>query len=155
MKTTKSLLLALVAVLLVGFSSCKNDPEDLIIGTWKYNNIEVEISPSDPTTDAFIKAAIKGMTAEMGLETGASITFNNDGTCTTSYMDEGKPQLESTKYSIQGDKLTIGEGDDVLTSTFQVKKKELRIIQDATDMLEEYGGMINLDKLVVTVILKK
>lgn len=156
MKTKKFLLIAVVFSLLTGFSSCKNnDPESLLIGTWKFSKVEIDISTSEPALDELIKTMLS-MSFDMG--TGATMTFNDNGTYNSTYINEGgKPETDNGTYSVKGkDQLTMDNED---AFTYKVTKNELRLSQDMKKEIEEEMGEylegITINKLIATVVCTK
>ncbi len=148
MKYQNFILLFITIGILSLFNSCKKDSNNLIIGTWTFEKNIVDLYTDNPEMDSFLKHEIAQI---LSMEEGTQITFNENGSYTTSHPDNENITTEG-KYSFEGDKFFMD--DEHYSYTFE-KKKFL--------ITRYFGDTINLDdlpditihNLTITFILKK
>ncbi len=145
MKVTKSLLAVALLGFIISFSSCKKEEADLIVGTWNFSSMEVDVKTNNTFFDELIKTAVASQYGSMTNE--ATITFNEDGTYNTTSKDEdGKIETNNGKYTLVNNVITL---DGEMTMTCNVSKKELKLSLDIKDIFEE-GGFGSEDPSIST-----
>ena len=169
MKTSKILFSSLLFIFAIAFTACQSDdPADLIVGTWEYSNVSVDVQTSNPILTTFLK---ESFSEEYGAES-ASYTFNADGTALlVSYYEEGEKRSEKGVYKIENKKLFFAEDKDELAKTkdedgvsFTVSKKSLQLIvydysseslSSIAKAYEKEYGKVTISKLAIVMNLKK
>lgn len=165
MNLKKLSFLLLTLYLLVGFSSCGSDGDDLdvidgtngtesaIVGSWSHTKVEFEIEGKHKE---FVKA-LRESSKEIGKTYRASVVFNSDGSYQLNETMDGESNEERGTYMFQNGKLhTIDriEGETTIYSVFK-SGKSLILSEDATqeynnglrEMLEESGIHISESEL--------
>lgn len=110
----KHLHLAFLLIIIVAFLSCKKDePADIIIGTWKASKV-VSTGCTDPDENqnlTFTNGCYNEPT--FGIELCLTATFNDNGTYSivtkSTFFGSTDNETENGTYSISGNKLTMCE----------------------------------------------
>ena len=92
------ILTAILAVF--GLTSCEKEPSKAIVGTWKAMKMEATVAGINMTIDMAEK--------KMNME----FTFNADGTGSMLVEAGGKSETNTFEYSVNGNLLSLIEGDD-------------------------------------------
>jgi hypothetical protein len=143
--------LFIAVAILVGFSSCSKDDDELIIGTWKYDTMKFEIETTDPTMTAFMKIMLEVMASQMDM----TLTFKDNGTYTSTTSMAGMgSETETGTYKFEKGKL-IMDGEAI---NYELSKKRLTLKQSGSDGLfdifDEMDG-IGVTKLNVSISFDK
>lgn len=105
------ILTAILAVF--GLTSCEKEPSKAIVGTWKAMKMETAIAGINMTIDMAEK--------EMNME----FTFNADGTGSMLVETGGKSDKSTFEYSVNGNLLSLIEGDDTTGIPISFDKKTM------------------------------
>jgi len=104
----------LTAILTIfGLTSCEKEPSKAIVGTWKAMKMEATVAGINMTIDMAEK--------EMNME----FTFNADGTGSMLVEAGGKSETNTFKYSVNGNLLSLIEGDDTTGIPISFDKKTM------------------------------
>ena len=108
MKKILNVLVAIASV--VCFSSCSQTPQEMLVGTWKIDQIETDQEIPDDQKEFYDKMM-------EDLKNNSSFTFNADGTMLTKVEDqENKGEW---KISEDGTTLTVKESGRETSSTIK------------------------------------
>ena len=126
MKKVFSILMA--ALFATAMFSCSKDAEDLIIGTWE-------------ETEATYTENVNGEVREFSmLEPGetTTITFKDDHTYISVYhSNDGDSEEDRGTWSVDGDKLIIGDGEDTMAYNIDnIDKKSMTISYSESEAFE-------------------
>ena len=102
---------AIMAVL--GLTSCEKEASKAIVGTWKAMKMEATVAGINMTIDMAEK--------EMNME----FTFNADGTGSMLVEAGGKSETNRFEYSVNGNLLSLIEGDDTTGIPISFDKKTM------------------------------
>ena len=105
------ILTAILAVF--GLTSCEKEPSKAIVGTWKAMKMEATVAGINMTIDMAEK--------EMNME----FTFNADGTGSILVEADGKSETNTFEYSVNGNLLSLIEGDDTTGIPISFDKKTM------------------------------
>ena len=105
------ILTAILAVF--GLTSCEKEPSKAIVGTWKAMKMEATVAGINMTIDMAEK--------EMNME----FTFNADGTGSMLVESGGKSETNTFEYSVNGNLLSLIEGDDTTGIPISFDKKTM------------------------------
>ena len=105
------ILTAILAVF--GLTSCEKEPSKAIVGTWKAMKMEATVAGINMTIDMAEK--------EMNME----FTFNADGTGSMLVETGGKSETNTFEYSVNGNLLSLIEGDDTTGIPISFDKKTM------------------------------
>lgn len=105
------ILTAILAVF--GLTSCEKEPSKAIVGTWKATKMEATVAGINMTIDMAEK--------EMNME----FTFNADGTGSMLVEAGGKSETNTFEYSVNGNLLSLIEGDDTTGIPISFDKKTM------------------------------
>lgn len=105
------ILTAILAVF--GLTSCEKEPSKAIVGTWKAMKMEAAIAGINMTIDMAEK--------EMNME----FTFNADGTGSMLVETGGKSEKSTFEYSVNGNLLSLIEGDETTGIPISFDKKTM------------------------------
>ena len=104
----------LTAILTVfGLTSCEKEPSKAIVGTWKAMKMEATVAGINMTIDMAEK--------KMNME----FTFNADGTGSMLVEAGGKSETNTFEYSVNGNLLSLIEGDDTTGIPISFDKKTM------------------------------
>ena len=142
----------------VGFSSCSNDPEDLIVGTWVYENSSYDVQAGNAADVSKVKESLK----ESDAEENGSLTFNADGTCSVKTTTPAATLTLNGTYKFENGKLVIKMdiGDEPEAFAYTLNKNKLSIIGEYSESqlrYEEYllDNTVKITKIAVTSNYKK
>lgn len=135
MKKAFRIITLFVAVASMAFiTSCKKDNENLIIGKWQFDNVNLSITVDDPEIQAMVDQFINGEILLLNAELkNTQLEFKGDGTYTLIDEDGTNPGT----YSIDGDKITL-DGD---LATIKTLTKNALVIEMSETLTEEDDGM--------------
>ncbi|MDL2315083.1 hypothetical protein LJC16_02360 [Bacteroidales bacterium OttesenSCG-928-C19] len=140
--------------LMIGFSSCKDDDDDSIVGKWVFSEVTANVTnPENPEMAQAMELMVKGMGASM--MTGATLDVKSDGTFVASFMGEttstGTYTEKDGKYTINVDGEDAGDfmGED---AQITVKGGVLTI---SSDLLDEENKAMGFTKYIVNIKFKK
>ena len=105
------ILTAILAVF--GLTSCEKEPSKAIVGTWKAMKMEATVAGINMTIDMAEK--------EMNME----FTFNADGTGSMLVEANGNSERNTFEYSVNGNLLSLIEGDDTTGIPISFDKKTM------------------------------
>ena len=105
------ILTAILAVF--GLTSCEKEPSKAIVGTWKAMKMEATVAGINMTIDMAEK--------ELNME----FTFNADGTGSMLVETGGKSEKRTFEYSVNGNLLSLIEGDDTTGIPISFDKKTM------------------------------
>ena len=105
------ILTAILAVF--GLTSCEKEPSKAIVGTWKAMKMEATVAGINMTIDMTEK--------KMNME----FTFNADGTGSMLVEAGGKSETNTFEYSVNGNLLSLIEGDDTTGIPISFDKKTM------------------------------
>ena len=158
MKTIKFLFPVLMLAFAVSFSSCSNDPEDLIVGTWVYENSSYDVQAGNAADVSKVKESLK----ESDAEENGSLTFNADGTCSVKTTAPMATLTLNGTYKFENGKLVIKMdiGDEPEAFAYTLNKNKLSIIGEYSESqlrYEEYllDNTVKITKIAVTSNYKK
>ena len=119
MKTLKTLAAVVIAALTLSLTGCGKDAEDLIIGSWNMNSVIYTITTSGLTGDYAQYNGSHTETETPGPGESTVLTFQKDGTMTSTYTDEDGTYTQAGTYTVKDDKLTMTftEGNQTETET--------------------------------------
>ena len=151
MKTIKFFFPVLMLAFAVSFSSCgSDDPADLIIGTWAYENTTVDVQTNNAEATNFFKEMMAGNEGNASDIDGASITFSADGKATTK---NSAGRTDTTSYKFENGKLVIGDKGDEIAYTYSVDKKKLSFgseySADELKVLEQLFEGVTITKIKI------
>lgn len=190
----KYLKYLLIVVLIFSFAmvSCKKDSTTgpaggAIVGTWNVTNMIMGWLLT--TSSNQVATAIPGLTAETNISANtptlvqflfydddfdfgiSTIDFKNDGTGTTTTIDEDGTEIENFTYTTDGDQLTINESGDITVFEYSIDDNTLTIIvsedwceeydtqaeclTDTEDLFELTSGSLTAVSLQIEIILNK
>ena len=142
MKKFTLLLLALAAML--NFTSCSDDDDDFnIVGTWKYDKVEIALKSNNGKSDAIVKKYIEDFS--VGDYDGEFITFKADDTFIDADGDTGVYVIknniltitwddypDNVSYNISGNKLVISykyDNEDIEDLIMDMEYDEIEVAE--------------------------
>lgn len=160
----KYLKYLLIVVLIFSFAmvSCKKDSTTgpaggAIVGTWNVTNMIMGWLLT--TSSNQVATAIPGLTAETNISANtptlvqflfydddfdfgiSTIDFKNDGTGTTTTIDEDGTEIENFTYTTDGDQLTMNESGDITIFEYSIDGNTLTmVVTDIEAYCEDYNS---------------
>ena len=122
------ILTAILAVF--GLTSCEKEPSKAIVGTWKAMKMEATVAGINMTIDMAEK--------EMNME----FTFNADGTGSMLVETGGKSEKSTFEYSVNGNLLSLIEGDDTTGIPISFDKKTMANFDKFSFLFFHYSHLI-------------
>ena len=126
----KNLLLVSVAILL-GFNSCKKEDVDLIVGTWKYNTMDVKIETTDLEINKMLQANLATVKQLIDM---TSVFKENDEYTATIYIPMQDSETHTGKYSLKDGKIYL-DGEGIV---YSLSKKSLTLKAAGTDFMNDF-----------------